>query len=582
MVKDIAETTEVSLRDAVRMDRLMAPIAFTHLAQTVESMMLSNPLDRTPIQPYSGERALTAQFGAHALRVLLETQNGVEYNMGPDGDMAPFDMVRSPDTFVDQEVPGVAEWALDFGDALLREAYKSLGADAEQKLIEYRNATTADEQMAVITWLDERMYAMREPARAAGGEDDYLFYHPLRLSPKVIGSYPNTMMPPTCLGFSILATSFLYSAGAPTLHAGVIRTDFQEDMIESSILSVRTANDITAMFNGNEPDIAWALRERGYGSYQDMIDSDSGYHAVALTRLIDGRWAQVDPNFRSTQVVDDTRYNERMTTVYDQLEEFAPVAPLLELTTATSMNSLVKEWTDAYTSDIEISADHIEQLTAIFTDDDIESMPRRIYEVIYAMREWMHTNDDPENVVTGIRRTMDGDLFFGDENGDVDHLGETTPLGSQIYALISKFVLYEQDVADIKAHCRRDERFLQRRISDVAAIVASLQTLETGVLVDSSRTDVPHMAYEVGRPAPRVAMTVLSDFAALMANDPLPPTFWHSTWPSLVPITEAAEAARTPAQQQASQQMARFALSKTLQYIKNYDTIINASESPTD
>lgn len=169
-----------------------------------------------------------------------------------------------------------------------------------------------------------------------------------------------------------------------------------------------------------------------------------------------------------------------------------------------------------------------------------------------------------------------------DQRGEVDYLGDTTPLGSQIYTLISKFVLYEQDVADIKDRCRRDERFLQRRISDVVAIVAALQALEAGLLVEKDRKDVPHMVYEAGRPAPRVAMTVLSDFATLMANDPLPPSFWHSTWSSLVSITEAAEAARTPAQQQAAQGMARFALSKTLQYVKNYDRLLHANELPTD
>lgn len=581
----MAETSPTPLRDEIIMDRLLSPLAFDELTHTVESMMLSKPLERTPVQPYNGERALMAALSAQGLRLALETKNGVE-SLEPgepdDDDTTPYKIFQHPDEFIDKEMPGVAEWAQDFGDALLREAYKCLGTDAEQKLREYRDATTAEEQEAIIMWLDKRMYAMRErDSHLRVGPDDYLFYHPVRLSPRAVGQYPHHTLPPTCLGFSILATSFLYAAGAPTLHAGVMRTDGQDDLIESSQSFYRSAQDIAKVF-GDDTDLTTTLKEIAYAGPLDLWDADSGYHAVALTRLLDGRWAQIDPNFRATQVVDDELYAQRITTVYEELEEFAPVAPLLELTARTPFMSDVKTWYDAYSGNLSISSESLDALREIFTDDDIESLPRRIYQVIFDMYRFSQQQDSESKFDPELLKKMEDEFLFADEHGDTDYLGDHTPFGSQLYALISRFVLYEQDVTAFKERCRRDERYRERRVSDVVAVTMAIHAVQTGLMVEGSHSNVPHAGYEVGRPATRVAMTVLSDFAALMAEDPLPPTFWHSNWPSLVPITEVAATAQNPAQKRVAAQMASFAMQKDLQYMKDYGNIVVANAPTTE
>lgn len=576
------ETSDIPLRDATILDRLTSPVVFEALARDVESMMLSSPLERTPVAEYSGERALLAHLGAHGLRVALEINSGAEYGFPDLHIRGPLDMLCRPEEFVDQETPGVAEWAVDFGDALLKEAYTCLGKDAEQKLTEYREATTAEEQLAIIMWLDERLRAMQEPTKykRGGVPDDILFYHPLRLSPKVIGVYPNINIPPTCLGFSIIATSFLYSAGAPTLHAGVMRTDNETDVIDSCDFSWETADDIATAL-GYDTDFSNALRENASLGYDALTEADNGYHAVALTRLIDGRWAQLDPNYEMTQVVSVAGFNNRMTTAFDELAELATVAPLLEETVQTQFQSIIKMWRDAYSPGLEVHSSSIDALHEAFTDDDNESLPRRIREIMVEISEYIHKDDDMETDIAKLREELNNNFFFNEKGEDVDVLSDTSLLGNDMYTLISKYVLYEQDVAEFKQRCRTDERFLTRRVTDVLTIIMAQPAIEAALLISGNRKKLPHIVYEVGRPAPRVAMTVLSDFAALMANDPLPPTFWHGTWPSLVPITDSAPAAHSPAQREAVIAMANITEAKTLQYFKDCGMVLYAEQTTT-
>ena len=63
-----------------------------------------------------------------------------------------------------------------------------------------------------------------------------------------------------------------------------------------------------------------------------------------------------------------------------------------------------------------------------------------------------------------------------------------------------------------------------------------------------------------------IGLAVLSDFASVVAGDPLPPTFWHSAWTSLVPIAETAHAAKTDAQRQAVAKMGEYLRYRGLTY----------------
>lgn len=248
-----------------------------------------------------------------------------------------------------------------------------------------------------------------------------------------------------------------------------------------------------------------------------------------------------------------------------------------------SSNSVVKEWAKSTREDIYVKASARDSIREILTDDDIESLPRRIYEAILDMYLYSHSREDTESFAHEMREEFEASVFFHDEDsGELDYLGEDTPLGRRIYSMIFKFVLYEQDVVSFKQRCRDDSSFLARRIVDVLMAFNAIRALEVGLLVNGSRTTVPHQALEVGRPAQRIAMTVLGEFASLLANDPLPPSFWHSTWPSLVPIVESAGAAKSPAQEGAVERMTDFNFSKSLRYPKDYGIIQSAKVATTE
>src|SRR5258708_6100145 len=94
---------------------------------------------------------------------------------------------------------------------------------------------------SLIEWLHQRIVDIHNidlPVENVDGQEDDddeqaapsqtpVFYHPMRLSPKMLGKYPDMPMQPTCLSASILAASFFEKASTPYMHAGVQMSAYQ-------------------------------------------------------------------------------------------------------------------------------------------------------------------------------------------------------------------------------------------------------------------------------------------------------------------------------------------------------------------
>ncbi len=199
--------TYTPIHDETALDRAVIPHEFQKLTRIAESLCLSRPLELYDVPKQSPEAAVLAKLGSHGLRMAIEITEHAEFATEFESGVNTTDVICVPDLYNHESYPEAVAWAEAFGAALLDEAYMTLGEDTAAKIAEFRAARTVDEQMAVIEWVDTPLSAMKETDDvgedlAEGDDENYLVYHPIRLSPKAIGRYPELTLPPTCLGMS--------------------------------------------------------------------------------------------------------------------------------------------------------------------------------------------------------------------------------------------------------------------------------------------------------------------------------------------------------------------------------------------
>lgn len=505
-----------------RMEALWSPLKFQELAHTVEEVCLSGPLpEQQSTRSDSPEATLVAQLGTRGLRAAMDFLHGQEaqldFGEGDDlDDIVNVDSpLRDPEFFSDEMDPTVVDWAERFGQALLGEAYQTLGEDVDDKIASYRAAETADGQLEVINWLNQRLHTMVYSDRQEAEDEDDLFYHPIRLSPKVIGRYPDINTPPTCLAVSVIAASFLKQTGSEMMHAGVAKTGLELEMEDTTTVleSIQSLDD--ALSDNHKQRLISSTTEM-----RQRIGQDRGYHAAVYTRLLDGSWCQLDPNFDASVCIDDEADNQRLTAAYSDLQDFRTTAPGLEigcqLRDSTVANMYGNIWSGGH---YRVGSGAPEAVASLLQSTSAETLTDDIQADI--IDPYFSALDSSEGVSLYEMLELLGDA------GSYQDIYQKT---------LDKWVLHGMTAQAVVERCQRDQAFLERRVQDIKALPSMLVSASM-IKTTVEAASIEHRMLELGLPEARIGMAVLSDFAADNGSD-LPASFWLTHWPSLVPISE--------------------------------------------
>jgi hypothetical protein len=444
------------------------------------------------------------------------------------------------------------------GEGLLNEAYRCLGTDVDEWIEAYKSSKTEQEQIKVIEWLHTRL---REMTDRSGEEDEAIFYHPARLSPKMIGTYPDHNVRPTCLSVSIIGASFLHQAGAEVLHAGVMQTYKERQAMEATMFLAELPGLGYEHYGVKlSPPVISSIKERGRSALK-QVHQDRGYHAAVMTRLMNGEWVQVDPNFDASTIIGDES-TAALDSALDELTKLHDVAPGLERTILTRLGTI----SDLARLLLEDGGRGLiaapETIKAILTDPWEESIPQRIKEACVDPFYKAKRDDHPSL----------NEIWFHYTNAERPSGARESALAEGSYAMFEKYVLQSEPITDVLKRCREDEAYLQRRIEDAQAL--PLTVLAWHVLQGMRYfPQVPnHVIFEVGLPAMRIGSAVMNDFASY-CDDQLLPSYRLSHWSSHIPITEVIpDTLKSDVQAQVVENNAHW-LRTGLRYSKDYGII---------
>lgn len=429
--------------------------------------------------------------------------------------------------------PDVQQKIEAFGDALLDEAYLSLGTDVKVKIEEFKNALSDDEQIAVLEWLDKRVKALTKKADAkvdTQDEDGY-FYHPIRLSPRALGQYPHNTFDPTCLGKSILTASFAHQTGARTLHGGVMFTQHQDDF-------ENTANALWGLARHDNLGLTDLTKERlMYKADELGSHPNTGFHAASFVELKSGAWYALDPNYRASHQMREAD-SKRLADAYDDIYSLGSSIKGIErkivlgneyLLALPRAIAVILYNTEPYTFD----APRVEAMLS-HQDDDLLLGSLRDY-----VREVVMTKDaigltDTPLTMDKISTALQGYKIPHDSSA-----ASVTLLDEAIEQAINSFFLFEESPEDIASRAKQDRSYLQRKIEDIQALPYIVSANMLLGYIDRA-VFLPEESYrtlEVGATNYRLGAAVLSDFATYCGDD-LSYSFWTSHWSSIIPVTE--------------------------------------------
>lgn len=541
-----------SLTDGVKFDRLLG---------TVEKICFGHNPDYPELEhTYSVEPEVVSQIGVFGLRTALDHSNNVlwdysdqdnqEFKSEYDRNILPDSMLRLPFEFHDSTDIDIVHRSEQFGRLLLEKSFASLGPDAPQKAREMNNATTEQEQMEIIMWLNTRLVHISYDRHGIDHDDEDFdsndgLYHPARLSPLAIGKYPNINISPTCLGVSVLAASFFEKSGLNHMHAGVMEARLEgEDATISAILGDRLNGDyIPTHMQDYISKISDSVYKR---SVQDF-----GFHAANVVQLTNGKWLQFDANFGSIDFLDKDMVDKN----YHDLTSFKDIAPGLEVTFSslrTVAGGIEKEIYDIK----DIAYDYDQLCDALLSSDEsIEESIRSV--VMPPIQKELYKND-----------------------GDYEFLNES--LEHAFHKCLQRLVLWDNPIDEVRKKALDDRHYLQRVIEDMQdmwkpTLLMMLVTMRD--IQSDTLASLRHSQLELGMPAQRIGLAVLNDFDTYLDSG-LSPGFWSNNWPSHIPRIEAISRHTNNVEDseqiyQATRNNAAWFASSLLRYSKS-DGIINS------
>lgn len=420
-----------------------------------------------------------------------------------------------------------------FGEQILDEAYTSLGSDVEKMVDKYRAAETDSDQVAVLDWLEQRIRDLGKQGLDWENDYDHMFYHPVRLSPKALGQYPDNNLRPTCLGVSILAASFLRHAGAPLLHGGVMALHTEKDREEIALAT----HHIAQQGKVSLPD---STRQRLLTKVESLSDdmASRAFHATTLVRLKSGSWYVIDPNYDASYVA-TPKNSTKFQTTYETLTEMEAIAPGMEIPLSVGCGEI-----STLVLDVAARLKTTKKDVLRFTDVLKQATPETLQIDAYnAVRESIRAAKsyisklDIKDTLWLLDREMDFNLGWR----------FNTSFEEGFSKIWESFFLQNETSEAILSRIERDPSYAVRRAEDLCTLpqITILVALGEFIKVEwgAERDQYAHERLELGLPAYRIGAAVLSDFASYNQNN-LSYSFWASHWPSTVPLTEFLDQAK--------------------------------------
>lgn len=451
-----------------------------------------------------------------------------------------------------------------FGQDILDEAFDCLGEDASAKLAQLKETDDPSVIEEIIHWLVDRINDIEKEATF---KYDSLDYQPVRLSPKLIGTYPNIAIPPTCLGKSILAASFFAKTDLPTLHAGVITPSRQEYHTTQSSIMLRALKSLESHDLDMPEDLAYTFAEEARLNELEK-NTPRGFHAAIYVKIDETRWAQIDPNYGSSMIYAPTRINKLNNIFQGTAGAQKLDAPHVEVAAHLETNHWVFERMTELVIELIPDASHIEEILMSTPPEEIYStLMQKVFKPLFFRESNEHPSQDKplEELQFYINHFL-SILSEGNENAYFQHI-------------VSKFADKRFSYHEPKdlARCHTDKAYRERRISDVRiAPILMILDLHFNWVSFLEKTfgkgGDGNEAIEAGQPAYRIGITVLSDIAQFY-GDELPLSTWLTYWASQVSYYEHRGRCTSQAQQKLAETALRFFAARpphlTYPYIKD-------------
>lgn len=424
-----------------------------------------------------------------------------------------------------------------FGEGLLQEAYKVLGQDVYAKIAELKQATTPEEQIEVVEWLDARIKQMTSSKKTIDAQDDEeetnrKFYHPVRLSPKIIGVYPEHNLRPTCLSISIIASSFFEKAGLTTMHAAVNESSIDKSTgnalrLLEKILT-KHAKKLSIPFSDKSTQAIQSVALKAHRSYV----AEEAQHAAVYAQLLDQTWVQFDPNFHSTgDITPELKdVNQKLTDVYNQLDGIRELAPGIEISTLLLSNV---DLTEVITILLDSKTEKDVALIRERSERALSNMPNE------AVQAWFY-----EQCVRPFFSETDSPLLLEAfrylDEATTRHAGSavaTPVLEDLYYEMFNKYVLWGDSLEEFMRRVKIDSSYRQHRADDIACLPFMISVALAKKVAEERTGDHIHRKVELGLPASRIGLAALNDFA-VYSEDDISLGFWMSHWSGGTSVTQ--------------------------------------------
>jgi len=550
-------------RDRSEMMRLIADVREVCLSGDLAEKSHTDDLDDRLVLPGLG-RQMSAR-AARAALALQSEQMPAEAKENAEVLKNPHYFAIGADVEIAREVRALGEefleqaWnVLGDGKESRRDAFNKTGAYADtpenrhrlrgsklKRITDdgtYENAGVMDDETAdrldqiwreqlptqtdVVLGVMERLEEISKKNPDEGSRD--FFYHPARLSPKLIGEWPDTHLDPTCLSKAIIMASFLHHCGARTMLAGVME-------VEAESFWRQVSQDANKELDQKIPEAQrYNFFMRGVVQRSTKL-VDSGYHAAVMAE-IDGAWAVVDPNYhRITRLNDEA--TKRVETAYHDIHDFYQTTAGLELAI-----------------DLDNQTDYLGEVLALDAACDLP-LPEQ-----QAVEDYLANMSD-ESVLQGIYEAFvfpcEYALFDEDKSGNsllVAQLNARLKLynepecdvlkdaAAQFFGLM---LLGDEPLQIFIERCRADVAYRARRADDIVQLCRAAKNLKTlrdyydirKPSIDSSDKSHEHKRVELGETAEAIGLRVLNDFAQYTDAD-ISPDMWLSQWSSDVAVSE--------------------------------------------
>lgn len=552
---------EISPPSNRRAEALFDEVRFDELYNLAVDLCLKDAPNRrngaTNVSPEAevlqrlGLRGLRAAFHGIAEPVLMESYSDEQSEADDDLIMLEGRLpILEPDLLGGSPNKRVQDRIESFGEQLLAESFKCLGTDAKSHIEAFRNAQTDSEQIAELQWLHKRIHQMtaatwrrlrREASdhtlRAVDEIEADAFYHPVRLSPKATGVYPNHHVEPTCLAISTMTASFCMEAGAGVLHAGVLRNR-RESLEQTYRVALYQYGEDAAEY-GNEF-VASSLKNNAHSLRYDRLNR--GFHAVTYAKLKSGAWYCIDPNFDKSYLLTD-EHSAQLDTAKQHIDETSRLSAGLEIPLYFGSASIIETAYSVilHTASVEIDT---EALRELIVSNDPDQLHQRAYSIVLSSVKLLASDgsevEDSKNLFEFL---SDKDIGIISESPEDNER-------SDFVNLWTKYVMWGDSPAEFLKRCNKDAGYLERRLDDAQVVVMMfiLNGARRSIAEDElygiypDADNIYHAQVEVGRPAHRIACAVLSDIATYCDVGPTA-EFWRTYWPSSAPLTEYVNSA---------------------------------------